>query len=230
MKIILSPTKAMKRKDYQIEPTKSKFFSESKQLREILKDYDKAKIKQVYKVSDTLTKRVYDYYQNDRPGIAAINLYDGLVFKYLKVASLNKAELAYLNQHLVILSSMYGALLPSDEISEYRLDYNMQFEVGLYEFWNDKLTDYFKNEDVIINLASLEFYKSFKHPNLINIHFLNKDLKAHSTSVKMARGDFLNYMVVNKIENIAELKAYRNLDYEFDEAMSDENNYYFLKE
>lgn len=230
MKIILAPTKAMKRKNFVIEKSKPKFLVESKQLREILKGYDKEKIKRVFKVSDKLADRVYQYYQAESESISAINLYDGLVFKYLKVDSFTKAELAFLNKHVVILSSLYGALLPSDAISEYRLDYNVDFDLNLSEFWSSKLADYFFEDEVIINLASLEFSKNLPQYNLINIHFLNKDLKAHSTSVKMARGDFLNYLITNKITEKEALKSYRNFSYKYEESMSDENNYYFLKE
>lgn len=231
MKIILSPTKTMKLKDLSFTDKSYPYFiDESDYLRGLVKTFDKAKIKDYFKVSDKLVLSIYNYYHNDNDLNFALNLYDGLVFKYLDSKTLNAKQLAYLKDHTFILSSLYGVLRVNDLISEYRLDYNMKFDINLYDFWYDKLTNYFKDFDVIINLASNEFSKSFAHPNMINIIFLNQQLKALSTNVKMARGDFLRFIVLNNIEDKEELKTYSNLDYKFNEEKSDENNYYFIKE
>ncbi len=125
---------------------------------------------------------------------------------------------------------MYGALRPTDLIIEYRLDYMVKFEIDLYEYWNKKIADLLACEDVIINLASQEFSKSIKHPNIINIILLDELGRNLSTQAKIGRGDMVEYIVLNKISVPNQLKNYNNLGYKFIEEQSDQFNYVFSKQ
>lgn len=230
MKIIISPTKTMKRKAYTSKKSVPFFLDKSLKLRSILEDYDKVKIKKNFKVSDKLTEKIHDFYQKPKEPIAAINLYEGLAFKNMELETFSENDLDFLKEHLYIMSAMYGALRPYDHIMEYRLDYIMKFEKNLYDYWTKALTDLLKDEDVIINLASNEFLKSISHPNIIDIHLLDEKGRALSTQAKMGRGNMIAYITKNKITDIEKLKEYSNLDYKFDKNRSDSNNYYFTKE
>ncbi len=93
-----------------------------------------------------------------------IHTYTGLVYKYLNLKDYDPSMLAFMDQHLVILSAMYGALRPLDGIRPYRLDMKMQIMTKtLYEFWQKDLESYFKGE-TIIDLASTEFSKMISLP------------------------------------------------------------------
>lgn len=230
MKIIISPTKTMKRKNYIKDISEPIFLEKSRFLRKILKTYNKEKIKKDFKVSDNLTKKVYEFYNNEKEPIAAINLYEGLTFKSMDIALWDKSDFDFVNNHLLIMSAMYGLLSPSDAIIEYRLDYVMPFMHDLYDFWSKPINDLLKDEDLIINLASLEFSKQIDHPNMINMHFLDEKGRNLSTQAKKGRGDMLGYIVKNKIVDVKALKLYNNLDYKFRNDLSDKNNYYFSKE
>lgn len=229
MKIIISPTKTMKHKDYDLKESKPLFLEKSLYLRSILKTYDLDKIKKEFKTSDNLSKKILEFYQSPKKEIQALNLYEGLAFKNMHIESWTKSEIDFVNDHLIILSAMYGALRPSDMICEYRLDYVMKFEENLYDFWQESLYNLFKEVKTIVNLASQEFSKGISHHNVINIIFLDKKGRNMSTQAKIGRGDMLNFIVKNKIKNPNDLKKYNNLDYKFLETKSDDNNYYFQK-
>ncbi|NLY62314.1 MAG: YaaA family protein [Erysipelothrix sp.] len=227
MKIILSPTKTMTNKAFDIQVSDPIFSKQADKIRKILKTYSKDDLKKLYKASDKIIDRTYDYYQDAEASCATINAYDGLVFKQLAITNYSEEHFAYLNDKLIILSTMYGLLRPSDAIVPYRLDYLMPFEKDMYTYWNEHLTDHFKDEEYIINLASNEYAKSFEHNNIINIHFINEAGKSLATAAKMARGQFVNHMVLNNIQNLNELKAIEILDYKYNPTLSDENNLYF---
>lgn len=230
MKIILSPTKSMKRKDLLEVQSDPVFLAESNIVRQKLENYDFEQLKKMYKSSDKIINQTLQYYQSPSNPTQALNLYDGLVFKQLKLKDYNDNQINYLNDYVRILSAVYGVLSPSSLINEYRLDYLMNFEMDLYEYWNDYLENYFNEDKLIINLASSEFEKSIKHDNIVNIHFLTIDDKVQATAAKMARGDMLNYLITNEVKTIDQLKAYNNLDYVLLEDQSDERNIYFKKE
>lgn len=231
MKIILSPTKSMKRKDNLNNIGEAALFEDkSLEIRNKLSEYDFDALKKMYKASDKIVENTIEYYSNPKDLIEAINLYDGLVFKQLKFKEYSEAEIDYLINHVNILSTMYGVLSPNSLINEYRLDYLMKYEDDLYSYWSDSLKSYFNDYKVIINLASDEYAKSVVHDNMINIHFLTKENKVQATAAKMARGDMLNYLVKNQVNNIDDLKAYDNLGYKLLEDKCDEHNIYFRME
>lgn len=230
MKIIISPTKTMKRKKYQVQSSQPFFENKAEVLRDILKGYSLDQIKKDFKTSDKLTNTVYNYFNEPKQKITAINLYEGLAFKNMDLEIFTKSDFDYLEKHVLILSAMYGALRPSDLILEYRLDYVMKFEIDLYDYWQKSLNDLIAKEDVIINLASQEFSKGIDHPNIINIHLLDELGRNLSTQAKMGRGDMVRYIVLNKISEPVLLKNYNNLGYKFIEEESDEFNYTFSKQ
>ncbi len=230
MKIILSPTKTMKLKEIDLNITTPIYQDKSEELRNILKSKNKDELKELYKSSDKIIDQCYEFYQNAKDGSSALSLYDGLVFKQLDLSTYDDSDLDYMNDHLRILSALYGVLKVSDNIQSYRLDYLMKFDLDLYKYWDKILSKYFEDEDLIINLASNEFSKSFKHDNMININFVDKDLKSKSTAAKMARGNILDYLVKNKIKDKESIKKYSNLNYRFSSEHSDDYNYYFIME
>lgn len=153
----------------------------------------------------------------------AIFFYNGISFKYLNALSLNETNINYLNNNLIILSALYGCLRPLDKINEYRLDFT---DKTLYKY-HDIFID-----DTVINLASNEYLKMIKCSNLINIEFnefKNNKLTTSGTYNKMLRGLMVRYMSVNNISNVEELKKFSELDYYFNDELSNSNNLVFIK-
>lgn len=169
----------------------------------------------------------------------AFYMYDGMCYKNIKREEFDECDLEYIKEHLIIISSLYGALKPFDLINPYRLDFLMKTKMGnLYKFWEDEIAkEVLKDENLIINLASDEFSKVIKKyitdEKFLDFEFFeNADgkLKKHSTISKKARGMMLNFITKNKIENIEGIKQFNKEGYKFSEEMSFENKFVFIKE
>lgn len=229
MIIVVSPTKTIKSKKLNIEKELPPFLDESKVLRKQLEAMSKDELKTLYKASDKIIDYNYEMYQKPQPSLAALDAYAGLVFKQLDYDNFTEDHYKYMSEHLRILSTLYGILKIDSEIHPYRLDYTMPFPQSLYAYWEAMLSDYLKDHDCIINLASQEYINSFKHHNIVNIHFVDENNRSLATASKMARGQMLNFMILNKIKTVDELKAFKRLDYVYDKILSDNHNYYFKK-
>ena len=165
----------------------------------------------------------YKNYENEKSGNALAS-YTGVAYKAIKIEIFDKNDFEYLESHLVILSALYGILTPYTNVKEYRLDMtNSIFESkSLYE-----------QEDVILNLASKEYSKLINPDKLIDFEFWedsNGKLKQVSTNSKKMRGFTLNYIVKNKISDVKKLRNTTLDGYVFDEDMSDERKFVYVKE
>jgi cytoplasmic iron level regulating protein YaaA (DUF328/UPF0246 family) len=126
------------------------------------------------------------------------------------------------------LDAFYGILEPGTLIKPYRLDMKVNIGVNLYNHW--KIDDYFKNE-IVINLASNEYSKMLNIP-MINISFLqfkNGKYINQATYSKQARGLFLDYIILNKIENVELMKNFNRDNYQYNKNLSDESNMVFTR-
>lgn len=246
MKVIFSPSKEMKvgelNSPFSFSP---KFKDESKEILNILKNLDKNQIEKIMKIKGELLEETYNNIINYElnPEIKAINLYNGVAFKKLELESYNSKELEYLNNSLIILSAMYGALNPFDNIKKYRLDMTMKIsENSLYSFWSEKVTVYINelllqdNEKILLNLASNEYSKminkkalNFKMITIDFKEFKNGKYLSVSSFSKQGRGMLLNYLIKNQITNIEDIKKFSKEGYSFNSELSNENTIIFSR-
>ena len=221
MKIIISPAKRFKH--FENEKTEGLLFEdETKQLVENLKKYSINDLANMFFCNDDLAiKAYYDYKDFDFENLKnpAIFSYDGLVFKQFKKEDFN--DLAYLNDHVYIISALYGLCKPFTGISDYRL-YMDSKGVDMYGFWNDKIyKKAFQDENFIINLASAEYAKLIKKYLKKNQKFLtltfkenrNGKIRSIVSYTKQMRGRMLKYLINNKISDIEEIKKINLCDY-----------------
>ncbi len=209
MKIIFSPTKSMTKlnNDY-----KSNTYIYNHILSKVISKYN-VEVNNIYN--------------------QAIFYYNGISFKYLNPLSLTNEEISYLDNNLYILSALYGVLKPLDNICKYRLDFK---DKSLYNEFYNLINEVFKDEDLIINLASNEYSKmlGFIDCNkIINICFkshVNSKYVSKATYSKMARGKMLEFMAINKIEDVNDILKFNELDYKYDSLLSTKNNLVFVKE
>jgi cytoplasmic iron level regulating protein YaaA (DUF328/UPF0246 family) len=104
-------------------------------------------------------------------------------------------------------------------------------EINLYKFWKDEINNYFKDEDLIFNLASKEFSKIIDKP-MITIDFKeykNGSYKSVSSYAKKGRGMMLNYMIRNNIQSIEEIKKFNLDNYTYNKELSDNSNLVFTR-
>ena len=106
-------------------------------------------------------------------------------------------------------------------------------DVSLYKFWSEYVNSFFSENETIINLASSEYSKLIdkKRVDFINIDFYeNKELKQISANSKKARGEMLNFLIKNQIENVEHIKNLKLKEYSYNRELSSNNNLVFIKD
>ncbi|MCF8166624.1 MAG: peroxide stress protein YaaA [Rhodoferax sp.] len=236
MLIVLSPAKSL---DYKTPvkvkaPTLPEFVSESAKLIVDLKKLSPQEVSDLMGLSDQLAALNVGRYRdwskkftdaNSKPAIYAFN---GDVYDGFDVKTLNSKAIDFAQDHLRILSGLYGALRPLDLMQPYRLEMGTSFKNArgkdLYAFWGERVTESLKKlleqqkKPVLLNLASEEYFKVLQAKNLdcpvISPVFQDgKDgkYKIISFYAKRARGLMARYVVENRITDPADLKGF-NLD------------------
>ncbi len=237
MKILLSPSKLQTERrifEHQrapLAPQKTAY------LLEQLKEMPYQSLKSFYNVKDKIGKQVYDQLHNaDVRQCDTFGMYSGVVFKEINAASYDHRQREYLLEHGVVLSALYGILEADMAVRSYRLDMTKKIAgINLYDYWQDEVDRYFKDVDLVVNLASKEFSRMLKHykGKLLNIHFTEEQsdgkYKVVTVRAKQARGLMFDYLVTNCIIEIADIKYFDEAGYSYNTALSDEDNYYFIK-
>ncbi len=177
----------------------------------------------------------------------ALFAFNGDVYTGLDAQSLSEDDIAYAQQHLRILSGLYGVLRPLDLMQAYRLEMGTKLAnsrgKNLYEYWGDTVTTEInkalaaQGDNVLVNLASNEYFKSVKPKQvdgmIITPVFKDKkngQYKIISFFAKKARGLMARYILQNKVEDVAGLKAFDTAGYYFSEEQSTETELVFLRE
>ena len=256
MIILLSPAKTLdyEESDIDISYTVPSLLSKSKILIENLKNKEATEISDLMNISEKLALLNSERYKswkglkkvsnNSKP---AIFVFKGDVYQGLNIESFNKEDLEYSQNHLRLLSGLYGLLRPLDIIEPYRLEMGTKLRTNesknLYEFWDQGISDSIINDlkslrsNTVINLASNEYLSSVKsigkNTNIISPAF--KDLskgkyKIISFYAKKARGLMASWILKNKIEAGEDLVNF-NLDgYSYSEENSSQNSPVFLRD
>lgn len=236
MLIVLSPAKSL---DYKTpvqakSPTLPQFVLESAKLIADLKKLAPHEVAHLMGLSDQLATLNVGRYrdwskkfteQNSKPAIYA---FDGDVYDGFDVKTLNAKALDFAQEHLRILSGLYGALRPLDLMQAYRLEMGTSFQNArgkdLYAFWGNRVTQSLKDilvkqkKPFLLNLASQEYFKVVQPkeldcPVIAPVFQDAKDgkYKIISFYAKRARGLMARYAVENRITDPEELKGF-NLD------------------
>jgi cytoplasmic iron level regulating protein YaaA (DUF328/UPF0246 family) len=179
-------------------------------------------------------------------GRQALLCYDGAVYQGIKSEDFNEGQLKFANEHVRILSGLYGVLRPLDIIRPYRLEMaaKLKNEAGnnLYCFWKDKLTNYFRKElemqrdNILIDLASKE-YSSAIDMSKINARMITPVFKDYKRGVyknvtiyaKRARGLMTRFIIENSIISPDELKEFDEEDYSYNERLSTDSEWVFTR-
>jgi len=252
MKIIISPAKSL---DFESSAktsvyTQPSFLKESSLLNKKLKVLSKKKLSDLMKISPALADLNYDRNQNWHQPFSlknskqAIYAFTGEVFRGIDIASLAEEKIPLLQDRLRILSGLYGLLKPLDLIQPYRLEMGTRINIGkadnLYKFWDSNLADALNNEmkdgDLLINLASSEYFKAvpkkvLKTPMITPVfkELKNGDFKIVMTYAKKARGLMVRYIIENDVNTLEELKGFHTEGYAFTESLSTETELVFTR-
>lgn len=204
-------------------------------------------------ISDKLGVLNYERYQDwqlpftHENAKQAILAFKGDVYVGLDAESFSAADFSFAQQHLRILSGLYGVLRPLDLMQAYRLEMGTRFEntrgKDLYQFWGSIITQTLnaqlqKNKsDVLVNLASNEYFKAVKKAELSAdiITPIFKDSKKGQYKIisfyaKKARGLMAAYAIKHKITDVHELKQFDTDGYQYNADLSKGNDWVFTRE
>lgn len=216
--------------------------TKSQKIKRLLLGYSVSELQSFYKVSKKVAEQAYDLHRITQTG-ASIDLFEGLVFKYLDYASLEEMAKTYLNDKLFIGSALYGVVSPLQQIAPYRLDLdNPLFIEGesLTQHWKKSVTSALIKHpsEWIIDLASEEYSRLIdlshlsKQKSLIKIAFRDIQqgkLRTISTRAKMARGLFIRAAAIHGAHTPDALKSITVMDYAYDKAHSDATHFVYTK-
>ena len=255
MLIIISPAKKL---DFESLPQTDEFtvpdcLEDAAELIETLKPYSPEDLQKLMHLSKNLAQLNYDRYHdwhlpfNPQNAKQALLTFKGDVYAGMNVESFSEQDLMFTQDHLRILSGLYGLLRPLDLMQPYRLEMGTRLEnkrgKNLYEFWAGRITELLNKQladsvsDTLINLASNEYYKSV-NPKQINGTIITpvfKEKKDDSWKVigiyaKKARGMMSAFILKNRLQKAEDIKAFNEAGYQYNETLSDKNNWVFSRD
>ncbi|OAV46234.1 peroxide stress protein YaaA [Lewinella sp. 4G2] len=253
MLLLLSPAKTL---DMQPQPRKStqpRLQNDTAELATLLRGKSSADLQKLMHISEKLGdlnfQRFQDYKTPFTPENAAAAgfAFRGDVYQDLDYSSLTETQKDLADQQIRILSGFYGLLRPSDLMQAYRLEMGTRLEnergKNLYEFWGDRITGLINedlaetDDDTIVNLASQEYFKSVKadqlEGRLLNVHFKeerNGKLKVIAFNAKKARGRLARLAIIENLTSPAGMKELVVNDYIYNDTLSTETDWYWIKE
>lgn len=255
MLIVVSPAKTL---DYESPLATEKFTQPelvdySKQLIDVCRQLTPADVASLMKVSDKIADlnvgRFQEWSETFTPQNArqAILAFKGDVYTGLDAETLSEDDFDYAQQHLRMLSGLYGLLKPLDLMQPYRLEMGTKLAntngSNLYQFWGNVITDKLnqaiseQGDNVLINLASNEYFKAVK-PKALDAQVITpifKDCKKGQYKVisfyaKKARGMMARYIIENRISSVADLTQFDVAGYYFVEEESTPTDLVFKRE
>lgn len=251
---ILSPSKTL---DYETPPqtpefTEPRFMDDTRELAGILQDYSEKDLKKLMSISDNLAELNHERYQEFEtpftPGNAkqALLAFKGDVYRDFSLDEYSDADFQFAQQHVRILSGLYGLLRPLDLIQPYRLEMGTKLETDrgskLYEFWGSQLSEKLnedleaQGDDVLLNLASNEYFDSLDldvlDARIVKVGFLEQrkgEWKTITFNLKRARGTITDWIVRNRVDTIDKVKEFAEDRYYFSPERSSDNEIVFLR-
>lgn len=255
MLTVISPAKTL---DFETPPgtrksTQPAFLERSAELVEDARGLSPDEIRALMGVSDNIAalnhKRFMDWQQpfslkNAKQSLLAFR---GGVYVGLEAESLNAEQLNFAQQHLRILSGLYGLLRPLDLMQAYRLEMGLKFANrggdNLYQFWGDSITEALNAQllkakaDVLVNLASNEYFRVVK-PKALNADVVTpifKDLKGEKYKVvsffaKKARGQMARFIIEKELVDPDDMKKFKVDGYRYNKGQSSARELVFTRD
>lgn len=254
MLIVISPAKTL---DYET-PAKTKVFTTpdyldySQRLINRLRNLSSLDISELMKVSTKIADLNFDRYESwnkkftQKNAKQAILAFKGDVYTGLDAETFKADDFKFAQNHLRVLSGLYGLLRPLDLMQPYRLEMGTKLDTeegkNLYEFWGSVITEGLNKQlkkiksDTLINLASNEYFKSVK-PKELNAtiitpafkEYKNGEYKMIGIYAKKARGLLSRYIIKNKLSDPEDLKSFNEEGYRFNKTLSKGNNWVFTR-
>lgn len=254
MLMVISPAKTL---DYESPlatktHTQPEFLDHACELIDQLKALEPHQVSNLMSISEKLGQLNAERFQNWQTPFSldnarqAVLAFKGDVYTGLAAETFSEDDFAFAQDHLRMLSGLYGLLRPLDLMQPYRLEMGTKFEntrgKDLYAFWGNILTQELNrllaaDDGVLVNLASNEYFKSIKKKELdarlVTPQFKdwkNGQYKMISFYAKKARGLMCRFAIENRITQADDLKGFNLEGYYFSEEQSEGDNWVFLRD
>lgn len=228
------------------------YLDKSQQLIKRLRHLSELDISELMHVSSKIARLNFDRFEkwnkrftadNSRPAVLAFR---GDVYTGLDADSFSAADFKFAQQHLRILSGLYGLLRPLDLMMPYRLEMGTKLGTSrgknLYEFWGDEITLGLNRQlkkdksGILVNLASNEYFKSVR-PGLLEADIITPAFKEYKSGeykvigiyAKKARGLLSRFIIKNKLADPGSIKEFSEAGYGFNSKLSKGNNRVFTR-
>lgn len=251
---VISPAKNLDFKTkYDVHATQPRLMERTTELIDVMRTKSVDDVADLMSISQQLADlnvHRYKFFEpeqtgeNSQPAVFAFN---GDVYQGLEAQTFDQAKLDFAQNHLRILSGLYGLLRPLDLMQPYRLEMGTKLAFNdhrtLYQYWDSTILDLLiqdlkeQGDDIIVNLASVEYFKSIDKKKMsarvIDVEF--KDFKKDKYKIvsfyaKKARGLMSRYIIENAITDPENLKGFDYRGYYFDPSESSENKLTFKRD
>ncbi len=254
MLIVISPAKTL---DYDT-PAKTKvhtipdYLDQSQLLIDRLRELSALDISELMHVSTKIAELNFDRYESwstpftPENSKQAMLAFKGDVYTGLDAETFNSQDFKFAQQHLRMLSGLYGLLRPLDLMEPYRLEMGTKLSnlrgKNLYEFWGNEITEGLNAQlkkiksQYLINLASNEYFKAVK-PKQLNGEIITPafkeykggDYKMIGVYAKKARGTLSRFIIKNQLTNPDDIKDFNEDGYAFNKKLSKDNTWVFTR-
>ena len=223
MIFLISPSKTMKPCLENGIHTIPMFQQESRVLLQIIQKMTIEELRKLFACSSAIATENYHRFQQFEEVHTAIYAYIGQVYQGIHQVPLSSKQVQFLQEHLFIVSGLYGLVRPLDLIGLYRLPMDVKLQgLELFEYWKPYLKQELKGQ-LLVNLCSEEYAAAFEDESLsvIHIEFLTKEHRTpHSMKLKLLRGQMIHFIAVNRINDIESLQQIQVDNYTYDEVLS----------
>jgi cytoplasmic iron level regulating protein YaaA (DUF328/UPF0246 family) len=255
MLTLISPAKTLDLSPAPNKPraTQPRFKSDFNILAERCKKLDEAALAKLMKINAPLAELTHQRFQQMSSSFtrknskACLRAFQGDLYRGLDAASLETTDLLWAQDHLRIISGLYGLLRPLDLMQPYRLEMGTRLDnergKNLYEFWGTRLADALNSEsrkkgtEAILNLASNEYIKAVPASQLdlpiVSAQFQeirDGELRTIGYSAKRARGLMTRFVIQNRIEKPEDLQGFAEEGYEFRADLSSDREIRFVRQ
>lgn len=245
--ILLHSSKTMRPTERTDAPyQKPALLAQARELAVYMTTLNSVQLAKVMHLSDKKaedTKELLDSWTDDpRRQRPAIDAFLGDIYSGLQVQSLSDDDRDYANEHLIILSGLYGGLRALDSIHPYRLEMGYKLPKSsysnLYNYWGGLIAALIPEGSTIINISAAEYTKAVLPkvdnevitPKFLTVSPKNGEPTFVTVHAKVARGAFAHWMITNRVESVSELTGFNELNYRYDASRSTETEPVFICE
>ncbi len=253
MLVVISPAKSLDMEPVSVTPTQPTFQKEATSLARTARNLTLTDLRKLMGISDDLARlnrdRFKDFAPEPKPKATkpAALAFNGDTYQGLEAKTLTSDDLTWAQDHLGILSGLYGLLRPLDAIQPYRLEMGSRLKTrrgrSLYEYWGDTIAKALNAQaenlgtDTLVNCASQEYFgavdrKALKLRVITPVFMELKDDKPRIVSffAKRARGAMARHVIENRLTTADDIKTFSSGGYAYDADLSEGDKWVFLRD